>query len=527
MNKMKRVFIPAIALLLAMVSCNKGDDDPRLIVITFDGLRWQEVFTGADSLLVGHPTFVTRPDTLTATYWRDTPEERREILMPFTWSYIVKHGYLLGNRTIGSQMQVANEKWFSYPGYSEDFCGYADNEHIESNDAVPNPNTSVLEVANRDPRYKGKVMMYGGWLSTRFAVNNDRGGFPGSVAYEANLSSHQDETMQLLDEMLQGMPRIRPENRYDAFNYAYAVETLKRDHPKVMWISFCETDHWAHSDKYDFYIEAIRKTDYFIRRIVETCEADPYYKGKTTYLITCDHGRGKYKAFGSHGQGVYGSNQTWLMAFGKGVERLGETSANGPFYNQQLAATIAAVLGIDFKPDNGVKQPPFDPHFKGEPIEDAEPKTEMGHFPAINATPKGQGVRYQYYEGNFQSVDELDKGKVVHSGILKNFSINSALQEDHFGFIFKTLLKIPKSGKYNLTCTSDDGSKVWIDGKLVIDNDGSHGTNPMEIYADLDQGYHRLEVKYFEDYEGQTFNIDLGGPDYAEDPIPYTMLYYE
>ena len=92
---------------LSLVACNDDNVERRLVVITIDGLRWQELFTGADSFLVANARYVASPDSLKQAYWRDTPEERREVLMPFTWSYIVKNGYLIGNRDKGSQMQVS------------------------------------------------------------------------------------------------------------------------------------------------------------------------------------------------------------------------------------------------------------------------------------------------------------------------------------------------------------------------------------------------------------------------------------
>jgi len=181
---MKRYLFPVLLALAALVSCSKEDNDPRLVIMTFDGLRWQELFSGADEGLVTDTRFVKDPEALKAAYWRETPEERREVLLPFLWSYGAQHGYLIGNREKNSLMRVANTMNFSYPGYSEMFCGWPDDARINSNDPNPNPNVSVLEVVNQDPRYKGKVMMLSSWESIRYAVNNDRGGFPGSSAHE-------------------------------------------------------------------------------------------------------------------------------------------------------------------------------------------------------------------------------------------------------------------------------------------------------------------------------------------------------
>ena len=71
-----------------LVSCAKVDKDPKVIVITFDGLRWQEVFTGADSVLISDPGFSRDPDALRAEYWRATPEARRQVLMPYSISRV-------------------------------------------------------------------------------------------------------------------------------------------------------------------------------------------------------------------------------------------------------------------------------------------------------------------------------------------------------------------------------------------------------------------------------------------------------
>ena len=245
---MKKTIL-ALTVVLAVLISSCGDKDARVVIITLDGLRWQELYTGADSVLVSSPRFVSNPDDLRSKYWRPDAVERRSALMPFTWSYIESHGYMLGNRLKGSQFQVSNSMNFSYPGYSEMFCGWADDERINSNDAVPNPNQSVLEAANNDPRYKGRVMVYGSWESTRYAVNNERGGFPGSVAYEEDIASRKSPELNLLNDMMKAMPKLWGGERFDAFTYAYALETMKKDHPKVIWISFGETDDWAHNGK--------------------------------------------------------------------------------------------------------------------------------------------------------------------------------------------------------------------------------------------------------------------------------------
>ena len=520
---MKKIQFFLLGICALVASCAKTDNDPKVIVITFDGLRWQEVFTGADSTLINDPHFVSDPQATKEAYWRPTPEARREALMPFTWSHIAKNGYLIGNRLKNSQMRVFNNKSFSYPGYSEMFCGWADDERIVENDPVPNPNVSVMEVANKDPRYKDHVMVYGTWESIRFAVNNERGGFPGSTAYEPNVSPNPSPSLKMIDRLQESMfGTPKGGERPDGITYAYAIETIRNDHPKLLFISFGETDGWGHGGNYDKYLHAVHFTDGFIKDIVETCEADPFYKGKTTYLISTDHGRGKGEKFKNHGADTRGAEQTWLMALGKGIPALGETSQNGPFYTKQIAATIADLLGIDFTPGNGVKCDPFDPSYYKEP----EAPKASASFKAINATPKGHGIRYTYHEGPFMSVGEALASPVRKSGTIPFFSTDAKLTEDHFGFNFNTLMKIEKSGLYQISLASDDGSKLFLDGELLFDLDRDGG-GFAEAWIQLEAGFHRLEIPYFENYGGENLEVGLVGEGIEVEQLPASMLWYD
>ncbi|MGI8992220.1 MAG: phosphoglyceromutase, partial [Bryobacteraceae bacterium] len=117
----------------------------RVLFVMTDGLRWQEVFNGADEALMNKENGgVADVDALKQAYWRNSSKARREALMPFLWSVIARSGQIYGNRDLGSDAYVTNGLNFSYPGYSETLCGFAD-PRIKSNDKVPNPNVTVLE----------------------------------------------------------------------------------------------------------------------------------------------------------------------------------------------------------------------------------------------------------------------------------------------------------------------------------------------------------------------------------------------
>ena len=150
--------LPAIALV-----GQKLTKTENIILITLDGMRWQEVFGGAESRLISDKKFVNDTTALKKLYWAETPGERREKLMPFFWQVIAKQGQLYGNRNLGNKVNTTNKMWFSYPGYNEILSGSADDERITSNDKIDNPNKNVLEFLNQQKGWKGKVVAFTSW----------------------------------------------------------------------------------------------------------------------------------------------------------------------------------------------------------------------------------------------------------------------------------------------------------------------------------------------------------------------------
>ena len=132
---MKNRILFLMIATVAMFRVNAQNNDTKIILITLDGFRWQELFTGADSLLIGNKDYVHEPEMLKKAFWRDTPSERREALLPFFWSQVVKMGQIHGNRKLESKVDLTNSMWFSYPGYNEILTGTADDKNIRSNNA--------------------------------------------------------------------------------------------------------------------------------------------------------------------------------------------------------------------------------------------------------------------------------------------------------------------------------------------------------------------------------------------------------
>ena len=139
-----------------------------------------------------------------------------------------------------------------------------------------------------------------------------------------------------------------------------------------------------------------------------------------------------------------------------------------------------------------------------------------------------QGVRYTYYEGRFARTADIPGGRRTATGVMPEPSIAGAPQEDHFAYLFEGLIRIPRRGIWEFATKSDDGSVLLIDGRKVVDNDGSHASVTATGRVALEAGLHAFELRYFEDYEGQELSWSWKAPGEKEfAPIPAGNLYVE
>ena len=151
------VFVVGSAFVLSAQESHKTEN---VILVMTDGLRWQEVFRGAESrLMTKKRGKVSDVKKLKQDYWRDSSEDRRQVLMPFLWQVVAKQGQIYGDRDKRSDALVTNGLNFSYPGYSETLCGFAD-PRVNSNDKIPNPNVTVIEWLHSKPEFRGKIAAF-------------------------------------------------------------------------------------------------------------------------------------------------------------------------------------------------------------------------------------------------------------------------------------------------------------------------------------------------------------------------------
>ena len=352
------LFVAAAAIALA---ARQPQAITNVIVVTMDGMRWQEVFGGLSSdLLTKKGGGVTDAGPLERRFGGATPEERRERLMPFFWTTMAAKGQVFGDPSRGSVARVTNGLRFSYPGYNELLTGFPD-ARIDSNDKVRNPNVTVLEWLNRRPAFAGKVAAFASWELLPWILNEQRSGIP-SNGEGAPIAEPATERERAINEVSADLPPYWGATRLDAPTGFGALEYLRRHRPRVLYVMLGETDEWAHGRRYDLYLDSAWRNDRFIRQLWETAQSLPEYAGRTALVLTTDHGRGSdAKNWTTHGRGVPAADRIWMAVMGPGVPPLG-LRAGVSVTQSQIAATIAALVGEDYAAAQPKAAPPLDLH---------------------------------------------------------------------------------------------------------------------------------------------------------------------
>ena len=348
---MKKIFATIFVIsCLAFQSNAQEYKTENLIFITLDGLRWQEVFYGADSLLVVDTKYAQNPEKLTAQFWHSDPKVRREILMPFFWQEIAEKGQLHGNRKHGSKVNDKNRMVFSKPCYNEIFAGYPDDERINSNNKENNPNPNFLEFLDKQPGFEGKVAAFASWDVFPAILNRDRNQLKLNAGFEKASGNDLTQIEVFLNRAQDEIRGPWGGVRLDFFTHHFAMEELKTRKPKVLYIGYGETDDYSHDDRYDQYLLSAQQTDAYIREIWNFIQSDPQYRDKTTMLIMTDHGRGVYPKVNwkSHSINTPNSDEIWIAAIGPDTPPLGEVKENDQYYAMQVARTMVEILGFQY-----------------------------------------------------------------------------------------------------------------------------------------------------------------------------------
>lgn len=175
----------------------------------------------------------------------------------------------------------------------------------------------------------------------------------------------------------------------------------------------------------------------------------------------------------------------------------------GPITLSETTTVKAAVFTAGTKMVSGV----LEQHYrKIEPLQ------------AVKVKRSRPGLRYRYYEGNFEKLPDFSVLQPQKSGTANDLDVEALSGErlDHYAVQYEGFIEVPETGLYTFHLRSDDGAKLYLHDELVVDNDGSHSARTESGYIALEKGKHPLRIDYFEDFLGQTLRLYMTKPNESE-----------
>ena len=231
-------------------------------------------------------------------------------------------------------------------------CGFSD-PRINSNNKNYNPNVTVLEWLNLKRGFSGRVAAFGAWDVFPYILNAPRAQFLVNAGFDPLTAIGRTPTIDLLNHLKAETPSAWGEEPYDSLTFYTALEYLKARKPRVLFLSLGETDEWAHGGNYVAYLTAAQRVDTYLKTLWETVQSMGQYRNKTTLMVSVDHGRGDAanQEWRSHGAKVAGSEALWMAFLGPDTPALAEQTVRQSVTQSQIAATLAALLGEDYRAD--------------------------------------------------------------------------------------------------------------------------------------------------------------------------------
>ncbi|MGK0270573.1 MAG: YVTN family beta-propeller protein [Cocleimonas sp.] len=134
------------------------------------------------------------------------------------------------------------------------------------------------------------------------------------------------------------------------------------------------------------------------------------------------------------------------------------------------------------------------------------------------------GVSYEYFEGTWSVLPNFDNLTPITTGTFSNFNILPRARNDNFAFRLSARINITQAGDYTFYTSSDDGSRIWIDGNLVVENDGVHAIQERSGQINLSAGQHSIVVGFFERAGGEGLTVQYSSPNISKRQIPNSIL---
>jgi hypothetical protein len=136
----------------------------------------------------------------------------------------------------------------------------------------------------------------------------------------------------------------------------------------------------------------------------------------------------------------------------------------------------------------------------------------------VDGAQLGRGLSLRYVEGQARRVADLDSLRVRRDTVSAMVAVPPSARAEHWGARFAGYVHVPSDGVWTFRLTSDDGSRLWIGDRLVVDGDGPHTAEERAGAIALRAGWHAIRVDYFQSGGGRALSLRVLAADGTELP---------
>jgi hypothetical protein len=309
--------------------------ESAVVLVVLDGVRWQDVFYGADGAFTG-------PRGLGVPAWSNP-----RALLPHLYRFIDSRAVAIGAPGHGATIAASGPQFISLPGYLEIFAGKPDPACDYNECARPPARTIADDVV--DSAGAAEVAVVTSWPNIARAASADPSRLVITagrqlVANEAALRADR-ATAELLAEGASAAPTPGEHDyRPDRLTGRIALRHLAVARPRFLFVGLGDADEYGHRGDYAGYLRALREQDAFVGELLAALEGMGARGKHTTVIVTADHGRGW--DFKDHGPRFPESGRVWLVAGGGAVRGHGLVAASRRHTLSDVAPTVRFLLGI-------------------------------------------------------------------------------------------------------------------------------------------------------------------------------------
>jgi hypothetical protein len=139
----------------------------------------------------------------------------------------------------------------------------------------------------------------------------------------------------------------------------------------------------------------------------------------------------------------------------------------------------------------------------------------------MRVDPKINGLNYSYYEGTWTALPDFAALTPVKKGWIYDLDLDAIVHHaENYGLKLEGGLMIKNEGDYTFTLSSDDGSRLILDGKTVVNNDSLHDDAPVSARIHLTAGKHACTVLFFQAGGDQALRVEIEGGGMKKDFVP-------